>query len=115
MQSRSIRPAGQPTCAKAFLNARCWSGPDPRRALWPAVMGTASKGRTHGCTDQCCKTVKKALAKPGPSTHGTFRTRLRLETVMRCKADIGGDEHRGLFKQVTLNRGRPMAPARQGT
>jgi hypothetical protein len=30
--------AGQPTCAKAFLNARCWSGPDPRRALWPAVM-----------------------------------------------------------------------------
>src|SRR5260370_42067920 len=74
MQSRSIRPAGQPTCAKAFLNARCWSGPDPRRALWPAVMGTASKGRTHGCTDQCCKTVKKALAKPEPSTHGTFRT-----------------------------------------
>jgi hypothetical protein len=26
-----------------------------RRALWPAVMRTASTGRTHGCTDQCCK------------------------------------------------------------
>jgi hypothetical protein len=30
---------------------------------------------------------------------------------MRFKADIGGDEHRGLFKQVALNRGWPMAPA----
>jgi hypothetical protein len=29
---------------------------------------------------------------------------------VRVKADIGGDEHRGLFKQVALNRGRPMAP-----
>jgi hypothetical protein len=29
---------------------------------------------------------------------------------MRFKADIG-DEHRGLVKPVTLNRGRPMAPA----
>ena len=32
------------------------------------------KGRTHGCTDQCCKTVKKALAKPEPTKHGTNRT-----------------------------------------
>jgi hypothetical protein len=31
-------------------------------------------GRTHGCTDQCRKTVKKALATPEPSTHGTNRT-----------------------------------------
>ena len=38
MQCRSIRRSGQPTCAIAFLNASCWSGPDPRRALWPAVM-----------------------------------------------------------------------------
>src|ERR1700737_911844 len=27
-------------------------GPDPRRALWPAVMRTALTGRTHGRTDQ---------------------------------------------------------------
>jgi hypothetical protein len=29
---------------------------------------------------------------------------------MRFKADIGGDEHRGLFKQVAPNRGRPNGP-----
>src|SRR5258708_39063191 len=58
---------------------------------------------------------EESSCQTGPSTHGTFRTRLRLETVMRCKADIGGDEHRGLFKQVTLNRGRPMAPASEVT
>ena len=39
MQSRSIRRSGQPTCAIALLSNACfWSGPDPRRALWPAVM-----------------------------------------------------------------------------
>jgi hypothetical protein len=33
--------------------------------------------------------VKKALAKPEPSTHGTFRTwsDVRLESVVRAKAD----------------------------
>jgi len=39
------------------------------------------KGRTHGCNDQCCKTVKKALAKPEPSTHGTFRTKAMKLTM----------------------------------
>ena len=29
-------------------NAGFWPGPDPRRALWPAVMRTALTGRTHG-------------------------------------------------------------------
>jgi hypothetical protein len=43
-----------------------------RRALWPAVMSTAQTGRTHGCSDQCCK-VKIPLANPEPSTHGPFR------------------------------------------
>ena len=51
---------------------------------------TASKGRTHGCNDQCCKTVKKALAKPGPSTHGTYGTcRATLTmSVVRGKVDL---------------------------
>ena len=37
-----------------------------------------------------CKTVKKALANPEPSTHGTFRTcrDVRVESVMRTEADI---------------------------
>src|SRR6516225_2135435 len=41
------------------------TGPDPRRALWPAVMSTAQTGRTHGCSDHCCK-VKILLANPEP-------------------------------------------------
>ncbi len=56
------------------------------------------KGRTHGCTDQCCKTVKKALAKPEPSTHGTFRTwQVRLTmSVLGGKADsaVGAGDFR---------------------
>jgi hypothetical protein len=38
--SRAGRSGGRdkPTRAIAFLNASYWSGPDPRRALWPAVM-----------------------------------------------------------------------------
>jgi len=34
--------------------------------------------------------VKKILANPEPSTHGTFRTQrdVRLESGMRTKADI---------------------------
>ncbi|MGY3233228.1 hypothetical protein ACVMAJ_000118 [Bradyrhizobium sp. USDA 4448] len=41
-------------------------GPDPRRALWPAVI-IAQTGRTHGCSDQSCD-VKILLANPEPST-----------------------------------------------
>src|SRR5215467_2503038 len=73
MQSRPIRRSGQPTCAGASSNAGFWPGPDPRRALWPAVTSTAQIGRTHGCTDQPAD-VKKSLANSEPSTHGTKRT-----------------------------------------
>ena len=38
MQSRSIRRSGQPRCPQALSNAGFRSGPDPRRALWPAVV-----------------------------------------------------------------------------
>src|SRR5262245_18908265 len=52
-------------------------------------MRTAQTGRTHGCTDQPAG-VKKVLANPEPSTHGTFRTSpdVRLESVKRATADI---------------------------
>src|SRR5215467_6523340 len=72
MQSRPIRRSGQPTCAGASSNAGFWPGPDPRRALCPAVTSTAQIGRTHGCTDQPAN-VKKSLANSEPSTHGTSR------------------------------------------
>jgi hypothetical protein len=38
MQSRSIRRSGQPSYPQALSNAGFRSGPDPRRALWPAVV-----------------------------------------------------------------------------
>ena len=43
--------------------------------------------------------VKKALANSEPSTHGTSRTwrDVRLESVMRCKADIGSCRHEVRF------------------
>src|SRR6516225_4555223 len=66
------------------------TGPDPRRALWPAVMSTAQTGRTHGCSDQCCK-VKILLANPEPSTHGPTQT-LRCVPVMSAfggRTDMG--------------------------
>ena len=45
---------------------------------------------------------------------GTQRTwrDVRLESVMRFKADIG-ERNTGLLKGVKLNRGRPMAMASQ--
>ncbi len=33
---------------------------------------------------------------------------------MRCKADLG-QQHRGLYKEVTLNRGRPMSSASESS
>ena len=45
--------------------------PSPRRALWPAAMRAAPTGRTHGRTNQRCRSFKKTLANGEPSTHGT--------------------------------------------
>jgi hypothetical protein len=44
------------TDSRASYGARLYdSMPYPRRALWPAALCAALKGRTHGCTDQGCK------------------------------------------------------------
>ena len=37
-----------------------------------AAKCAALKGRTHGCSDQCCKR-EEPLANPEPSTHGPLR------------------------------------------
>jgi hypothetical protein len=63
--------------------------------------------------------VKKVLANPEPSTHGTKRTSsdVRLESVMRSKADIGESgnrEHERLGIQPSINTPsyrRPVAAA----
>ena len=44
-----------------------------RIALGPAVMETASTGRTHDCTRPVCTNLKKTLAKREPSTHDPKR------------------------------------------
>src|SRR6516162_6136649 len=89
MQTRSIRGSGEPAWVIASLNACLRLGPDPRRALWPAVMRTAQVGRTHGCTDLAAN-VKKTLANGAPSTHGTscrFAARTS-STAVGGKADM---------------------------
>src|SRR6516225_6234809 len=73
------------------------TGPDPRRALWPAVMSTAQIGRTHGCSDHYCK-VMILLANPEPSTHGPSRHfavshksgRFRSKPDIKRQRRIGG-------------------------
>ena len=44
-----------------------------RIALGPAVMETASIGRTRDCTRPVCTNLKKTLAKREPSTHDPKR------------------------------------------
>jgi hypothetical protein len=54
---------------------------------------------------------------------GALGRNWRFSDLTRCPAWVrnalqsrhGRDEHRGLFKKVTLNRGRPMAPASEVT
>jgi hypothetical protein len=40
----------------------------PRKALWPALMGAASTGRTHGSTDQAEASIKEKLCQ-GRAVH----------------------------------------------
>ena len=47
--------------------------PIPRIALGPAVMETASTGRTHDCTRPVCTNLTKTLAKREPSPHDPQR------------------------------------------
>ncbi len=69
MQNRSNRGSGKPVWVKAH-QARAFDWDPTRRiALGPAVMETASTGRTHDCTRPTCINVKTTLAKWEPSTH----------------------------------------------
>src|SRR5215471_12055831 len=67
-------------------------------------MRTASKGRTHGCTDQPAG-VKKVLANSEPSTHGTKRP-LFHKWRPSAPSGAGPDARpRGTLKQC-FERGR---------
>src|SRR6516165_17830 len=39
---------------RSIIECEVLTEPDSPKALWPAVMGTAQIGRTHGCSDHCC-------------------------------------------------------------
>jgi hypothetical protein len=61
--SRSIRRSGHPTCARAAFDCGLLTGTRSRgehygQRPW---VSAASKGRTHGSTDQPCITSKKLL------------------------------------------------------
>ncbi len=69
MQNRSNRGSGKPVWVRAHqARANDWD-PIQRIALGPAVMETASTGRTHDCTRPVCTNLKITLAKTEPSTH----------------------------------------------
>src|ERR671910_1109301 len=54
------------TCEQqSILECELLVGTPSRRALWPAVMRTAATGRTHGRTDQPCRSVKQIPCQRG--------------------------------------------------
>src|SRR6266404_4781319 len=65
-------------------------------------MRTAPTGRTHGCTDQCCKR-KKVLANWEPSTHGTKRT---------CRPRCATSAFRGKAENICSQGAFPVLTAR---
>jgi hypothetical protein len=65
MQTRLFRGSGDPARVSASSNACFRLGPDPRRALGPAVIRAASTGRTHHRTRPM---LIKALVDQAPST-----------------------------------------------
>ena len=74
MQNRSNRGSGKPVWVRAHQARACVWDPIQRIALGPAVMKTASTGRTHDCTRPICINIKKTtLAKGEPSTHDPKR------------------------------------------
>ena len=56
----SLKPPDQETPNRpSTSSASFWSGPDTRRASRPAARCAASKGRTHGRTNQHCGSIQK--------------------------------------------------------
>ena len=76
------RRTGKPTCAIAPSSACYWSGPDPRgRHYGQRLMCAASTGRTHGRTDQLCRSPTKPLPKES-------RPHMALCERRRCDASL---------------------------
>jgi hypothetical protein len=88
MQSRSIRRSGQPTRAsasrmRAFDRDLIRGGHYGQRSCEPRKQAEHMAAPTQACD------VKKVLANPEPSTHGTARKRLaaRIDSANWGEAD----------------------------
>jgi len=57
--------SGPPHSCQSILECELLVGTPSRRALWPAVMRAAATGRTHGRTDQPCRSVKQIPCQRG--------------------------------------------------
>ena len=73
MQIRSFRGLGEPAWVIASSNASEGLGPNPRRALGPAVIRAAKTGRTRDRTRPMLQRCQKVLAK-APSTRDPTQT-----------------------------------------
>ena len=65
-----------------------------------------TKGRTHGSTDPC--DVKKALANPEPSTHGSKRTwpSVRRMSAFGVEADMASSRLAGAPDHMAAANGQ---------
>ncbi len=107
MQNRSNRGSGKPVWVKAHqARAFDWD-PIPRIALGPAVMSTASTGRTHDCTRPACTYLKTTLANREPSTHDPERTFEVTAAILLCRFGEGRRNRRGR-KYVPDHRRLPV-------
>ena len=100
MQTRSIRGSGEPAWVSASLNACLRLGPDPRRALWPAVISAAQTGRTHDRTRPMLQQRQKVLAKAAPMvwTPPVQPVECRTWTAARENHHAGRSDRLGLSK-----------------
>ena len=80
MQIRSFRGSGKPAWVNAYSNACLRLGPDPRRALGPAVTSAASTGRTRDRTRPMLQIRQKVLAR-APSTRDPKRKTLASQLL----------------------------------
>ena len=87
MQNRSNRGSGKPVWVRAHQAREFDWDPIRRIALGPAVMKTASTGRTHDCTRPTCINVKTNLANREPSTHDCTRP-----TCINVKTNLANRE-----------------------
>jgi len=65
-QAGRNREAGKPNLASALRAREIGRDPIPRKALWPAADVCRINSRTHGRTDQLCRTIQIPLAKGEP-------------------------------------------------